>query len=136
MKVIVSVCTKVDGKVKVIVSSGFYTKENWKVEAIVSKWILHQNSCWRWNLFHQNYSRVLEGVKRWEMQDGNSVETLHWVKLVNHYIWEDNTSLLCSYFHFLRLWFFWVFLTVHFDCWSHKVSEQFIPHDFMWIMKN
>ena len=36
----------------------------------------------------------LKGVKGVRMQDGNSVETLHWVKLVNHYIWGDNTSLL------------------------------------------
>ena len=77
MKVIVSVCTKVDGKVKVIVSSGFYTQkiEKWKrlfQSGFCTKIVVEDEIC-----SVRIIQESLKGLKGVKMQDGNSVEILH-----------------------------------------------------------
>ena len=123
-------------------------QSRWKSESDCLKWILHQrkfksgSDCFGFCIkivvgdeicSIRIIQESLKGLKGEKMQDGNSVETLHWVKLVNHIcgIYMDiygGITPVCSYFPFILLWFFWVLLTVHVDCWSHKFSEQFIPH--------
>ena len=86
-------------------------QSRWKSESDCFKWILHQrklksgSDCFGFCIKIVVEDEIcsiriiqesLKGLKGEKMQDGNSVETLHWVKLVNHYIWGDNTSLLCS----------------------------------------